>query len=119
MHRHLDANARGQVDALEIDVQQIFLDRIVLPIDDHHRRGLAARHRHIENRVVTGLAVQDPLTSLGFTATATASPPAPYSTAGAEPPARSRRASFFPRSLARLGRNRDIFSHARLFALNK
>src|SRR5882672_9505984 len=37
------------------------------------------------------------LTSLGSTATATELPPEPYTTAGAEPRARRRRASFLPR----------------------
>ena len=71
-----------------------------LPIDDHDRRILAVLHRQVKDGVVPGLAVQDPYDFLGIDRNRHGSPcrfrkPQP----GAEPAARSRRASFFPRKL--------------------
>ena len=54
VHRNGDADALGQVDALQIGVQQRALDRIDLPVHHHDRGVFAARDRQVEDRVVPG-----------------------------------------------------------------
>ena len=58
---HGDANFQHLVesDALQVDVQQIALDGLILPVDDHRLGRLAASQCEIKNRVVAGLGVQD------------------------------------------------------------
>jgi hypothetical protein len=41
-HGHGNADALGEIDALQVDVQQIAADWVVLPVDHHDRRILAA-----------------------------------------------------------------------------
>ena len=76
VHRHLDDHLLGEIDPLQIDVQQARLDRIVLPIDDHDGR-LRALDIDVEDRVVARRALQNPVTSFGLTAIATGSVPSP------------------------------------------
>jgi hypothetical protein len=54
-----DADPLGEIDALEIGVQQRAADRIHLLVDHHHRRGFAAGDRQVENGVVAGRAAGD------------------------------------------------------------
>src|SRR5262249_6625617 len=58
-HRNGNADALGQIDALQVDVQQIAPDRAVLPVDDHHRCVLTASNVQTEDGVVSGFAMQD------------------------------------------------------------
>jgi len=51
-------------------VQQVVLNGVSLPVHDHDRRGLPARHRDIKNGIVPGLAVQDAADFLGVAAQA-------------------------------------------------
>ena len=46
-------------DALQVDVQQLALDRLILPVHDHGLGAFAAIDREIENRVVSGLGMQN------------------------------------------------------------
>ena len=46
-------------DALQVDVQQLALDRLILPVHDHGLGAFAAFDREIENGVVAGLRMQD------------------------------------------------------------
>ncbi len=57
--RNGNADAFREIDALQVDVQQIAANGVMLPVDDHHRRILAAFNVQIEDGVVPGLAVQD------------------------------------------------------------
>jgi hypothetical protein len=42
-------------------VQQLALDGLVLPVDDHGLAALAAAQGEVKNRIVAGLRVQNPL----------------------------------------------------------
>ena len=65
-------------NALQVDVQQLALDRLILPVDDHRLGPLAAFQSQIKNRVVAALGVQDRvITCRGSTATDDGSLPAP------------------------------------------
>src|SRR5438128_2713273 len=46
-------------DALQINVQELALDRLELPVHDHGLGALAAVQRELENRVVTACGMQD------------------------------------------------------------
>ena len=59
MHRDGDADALGQVDALEIGVQQQALDRIHLPVHHHDRGVFAAGDRQGENGIQPGRGTDD------------------------------------------------------------
>ena len=74
-------------------MQQCALDRLMLPVDDHHLAGIAARC-HVEDGVVALFGVQDAADLLGIDGNVIGSSPAPYSTAGIMPLLRKRRASF-------------------------
>ena len=52
-------------DALEVDVQQVALDGLVLPVDDHGLAGGAAFDGEIEDGVVAGVGVKDAGDDLG------------------------------------------------------
>ena len=51
MHRDANVARLGQIDPQQIDVQQVVLDGIVLPIDHHHRGALPTRDVNVEDRV--------------------------------------------------------------------
>ena len=59
VNRNGDADALGEVDALQVGVQQGALDGIDLLVDDHDGGGLAARDRQREDGVVAGGAADD------------------------------------------------------------
>ena len=58
---HLDSEMRfPKIDPLQVDVQQVVLDWVILPIDNHHRDTIFFfRDIQIEDGIVTGFAVQD------------------------------------------------------------
>src|SRR6202041_364858 len=62
---HFDANRLIERDALEVDMDELALDRLVLPVDDHHLRG-GAGEGEIEDGVMAGFRVQDFLNLLGI-----------------------------------------------------
>ena len=117
MHPNLDRDALGKIDALQIDVQQVLFHRIALPIDNHGRRIFAALHREIEYRVVSGIAVQNPVDFFRTDGDSHGRLPAPYRTAGAKPFTRSRRASFLPR--VSRGSALTVISFLMLFSLRE
>ncbi len=53
-------------NALHVDVDQLFLDRLALRVHDHRLGRRNALNLHIENRVVAGLGVEDPRNLLGI-----------------------------------------------------
>ena len=57
--RHAHLEHLVERDALQVDVQQIALDGLILPVDDHRLGRLPASQSEIKNRVVAGLGVQD------------------------------------------------------------
>src|SRR5438270_11722765 len=57
---NLDMDSSGEIDSFQIDMEQIVLDWIVLPVDDHHRQRFVLRQGQVKNRIVASLAVQDP-----------------------------------------------------------
>ena len=62
---HADAQGLVQGDALHVDVDQLVVDRLALPVDDHGLgRGLAGDF-DIEDRVVAGLGEKNPGNLLG------------------------------------------------------
>ena len=68
--QQLDAYAHVQNlierNALQVDVDQLVLDRLALPVHDHgFGRGLPGNF-HIENRVVAALGIKDPQNLLGI-----------------------------------------------------
>ena len=64
--RTLDAQNLVERDALQVDVDQLVLDRLALPVDDHgFGRGLAGNF-DIENCVVAGLREEDPRNLFGI-----------------------------------------------------
>ena len=64
-HGHLHQHGLVHGDALQVDVQQVALDRLILPVDDHGLHPRAALHVHVEDGVVAGLRVQDAQYLLG------------------------------------------------------
>src|ERR1700733_11566702 len=67
LDRHFDANGLVEGNALEINVNQVALDRLVLPVNDHSL-GLGCRSidLEVEDGVVAGVRVQDLLDLLGI-----------------------------------------------------
>src|SRR5581483_6635158 len=59
LHGNGDAHLLVHRDALEVNVQQVALDGLVLPVDDHRLAGGAALDREIEDGVVAGIGVED------------------------------------------------------------
>ena len=57
--RHTDLELLVHSDALEVDVQQMALDGLVLPVHDHGLGALAAFEVEVENSVVASLGVQN------------------------------------------------------------
>ncbi len=57
--RHADRELLVHGDALQVDVQQMALDGLILPVHDHGLGALAAFDREIENGVVSGLGMQN------------------------------------------------------------
>src|SRR5579871_5538819 len=59
MYRNGNANTLGEIDAFEIGMQQVALDRVHLLIHHHHRGGLSALNRQVEDGVVPRAAASD------------------------------------------------------------
>ena len=57
--RHTDLQLLVHSDALQVDVQQMALDGLILPVHDHGLGALAAFEVQIENGVVAGLGMQN------------------------------------------------------------
>ena len=95
--RYGHGDALGEIDALQVHVQQVALDGVVLPVHHHHRRGLAARDAQIENRVVSRLAVQNLRNLAGAYRYRDGVLAGAVNDGGDHSLARSRRASFLPR----------------------
>ena len=73
VYRDGDANALGQVDALQVGVEQEALDRIHLAVHHHDRGAFAAGDRQRENGVQPVEERMILLSSFGLTATLTGS----------------------------------------------
>jgi hypothetical protein len=58
--RHIHAQHLVHGDTLQIDVEETAFDGLVLPVDDHGLGTLATIKAKVENRVVTGLGVENP-----------------------------------------------------------
>src|SRR5262249_41179817 len=59
VHGNLDANALGQIDALQVGVEKRVLNGIVLVIDHHDRGGFPTLDGEVKNGVVAGAAVDN------------------------------------------------------------
>ena len=55
LDRHRDAHGLIHRDALEVDVEELALDGLVLPIDDHGLHNRRALDVQIEDGVVAGV----------------------------------------------------------------
>src|ERR1700679_2816801 len=66
LHRHRDTHGLVHRNTLQIDVQQLALDGLVLPVDDHGLGNARTLDRQIEDRVVTGIRVQNLGNNLGI-----------------------------------------------------
>ena len=64
LDRHADLQHLIHGDALQIDMQQVALDGLVLPVHDH-RLGLLAIQRDVEDGVMPGLGMQNSVDLLG------------------------------------------------------
>ena len=56
---HVDAQRLVESDALQVDVDELVLEGLALPLDDHGL-GRGGRHFHVEDGVVAGLGEEDP-----------------------------------------------------------
>ena len=62
-HTHPDLLVHG--DTLQVNVQQLALERLILPVDDHHS-GFFAAQLNFKDGVVAGRRVQNPGDLLGI-----------------------------------------------------
>ena len=63
--RHADDEQFVHSDALQVHMQQRALDRLMLPVDDHHLARIVARC-HVEDGVVALLGMEDAADLLGI-----------------------------------------------------
>ena len=66
VYRNFNAQLLGQIDALQVDMQQLVADRIDQPVLQNGAGGFPARNREIQDAVVTGLGVQHGQQRLGI-----------------------------------------------------
>src|SRR5205823_6470358 len=59
LNRHRHAHRLIHRDSLQVDVQQLALDRLMLPVDDHRLYRARTLDIQVEDRVVTGVRVEN------------------------------------------------------------
>ncbi len=65
LHTHADAQSLVQSNALQVDVNQVVIERLALPVDDHRLGRALAGDFNVEDRVVAGLGEENPGDLLG------------------------------------------------------